>query len=194
MSLCTKTQLRRIREGSPKVGARQRARQRGTAMVEAVIALPIFVLLFAGLFHVEGLSSAKRAQTALVRRCAWAYAMNNCTEVPEGCGDVVSVGKSETMSHQQGSIRNGLKSGIDGLVGGATVKEAIGKVVISALLPAVEDAFGRRVNASSSTERETPMMFGGKNVTLSASYHLACNLKPTDPLELAGDVWEIFSP
>jgi hypothetical protein len=57
---------------------RSRIRRRGAASAEAVVVLPIFIVLFISLFYVRDQVLAKQAAQERARTCAWLYSWNNC--------------------------------------------------------------------------------------------------------------------
>jgi hypothetical protein len=55
-------------------------RERGAAMVEAVVAIPLFLVLFAAAIFVLRLYGHKANSRAEARYAVWAYALNSCEE------------------------------------------------------------------------------------------------------------------
>ena len=67
-------------------GTHTRARRaRGAATVEAVIALPVLVLVLLGVHLVERRALVRHATLADARACAWAHAASGCRAWPTGC-------------------------------------------------------------------------------------------------------------
>jgi hypothetical protein len=62
----------------PRAGWRRRRGSRGAALVESVVIMPVFLLLFAGLVFISNLYSAKMVAMEDARVGAWAYASFNC--------------------------------------------------------------------------------------------------------------------
>lgn len=58
--------------------ARRRASERGAAMVEGVVAIPFFLLMFAAVVFVGKLYETKLRVMRLAKESAWNYAMCNC--------------------------------------------------------------------------------------------------------------------
>jgi hypothetical protein len=58
--------------------ARSRARARGAVLVEAVIVIPVFIILFAGIVFFGKIYDAKLNMLRLTRQSAWTHAMANC--------------------------------------------------------------------------------------------------------------------
>ena len=81
---------------------RRRRASRGVATVEAVVALPVLVLLFIAVFFFRDLAGARHEAATKARSCAWLYSANNCTTVPAGCEgvltDTTAVGDASDVS------------------------------------------------------------------------------------------------
>jgi hypothetical protein len=58
--------------------ARSRARSRGTALVEATVILPVFVILWFTVLYAHNVADAKIRMVTASRATAWGYAMGNC--------------------------------------------------------------------------------------------------------------------
>jgi hypothetical protein len=160
--------------------AHSRARQRGAASAEAVVVLPIFIVLFISLFYVRDEVLAKQAAQESARTCAWLYAWNNCEfdadTMPAECKD----------------------TGTEAAIGADAAKEVTSALagdgfftdIVSAIIdPALKDAFGRAIDFKISRNIERPILYGGKTQTFIGDYHLACNLPPTTAETVAKDAW-----
>lgn len=70
-----------------------RAHARGAASVEAVVVLPVFLILFISLFYVRDQVLARQATQEQARTCAWLYSANNCefdaNSMPAYCDGVL---------------------------------------------------------------------------------------------------------
>jgi hypothetical protein len=95
--------------------ARRRSGERGAAMVEAVVAIPFFLLMFAGILFVGNLYQTKMTVMRQAKESAWNYAMCNCGESGDGMstkcqpadGPAAGSGGSDTASptgYDPGSI------------------------------------------------------------------------------------------
>ena len=62
---------------------KNRSKQRGTAMMEALMVNIILVLLLAGVVFFQATYSAKIKSVQNTRAYAWTYALHGCNEVPE---------------------------------------------------------------------------------------------------------------
>lgn len=82
--------------------SQSRGDQRGTAMVEAVLAIPVFVLLLAGVVYVHGIYTGKIRAMADARAFAWTYATRSCQAAPTpeqlGIKDSSSAAPNGTVS------------------------------------------------------------------------------------------------
>jgi hypothetical protein len=159
-------------------------------MTEAVIALPVLVILLGGTLLVGKIAVAKADAESLARGCAWQYSMNACDAVPPGCEGVKFSPHSESVQNEisdkldeaQSSIRNAAKGGV------------VGNVVEQILGTALGAAFGSSIDASASENVTRPKLFGKDPVRAAGAYHLACNLKPRTMDSVAMQAWKIFRP
>ena len=157
-------------------------RCRGTASVEAAIALPVFVILFISVYYVRNNILAKQAAEIHARSCAWAYSMNNCESAPPGCEGLVPV------ANEGGEVRNEITDKLRE-VGGNEFAELIGDVLSTVLQPAIDAAFGMSLEATIERSFERPALYGGGTATARGTYHLACNIKDETLGEVASDAW-----
>ena len=156
---------------------------RGTASVEAVIVLPVFIIIFVSVFYVRGQVFSRQAAETKARTCAWAYSMKNCSEIPPGCEGVLQVVSGA------GQVDGKIEKALSGATGGL-----VGPVIAKVLEPALKAAFGRSLDASTQESYQRPALYGGGTATSSGSYHLACNLTPETALEVAKDAWNTLMP
>lgn len=152
---------------------------RGVASVEAVIVIPIFMILLVSLYYVKDQILAQQAADIHARYCAWAFSANSCDVVPPGCENVVGVGS------EGGEIRQEVSDQLDkmslGLVKGA---------VMAILDPALRAAFGRSLDANTQKSFGRPALCGGGAATIRGHYHLACNIAVRAPEEVAWSIWD----
>lgn len=88
------------------------ARERGAAMVEAVIVIPVFILLLTGATYVRALHAA-RAETRLAARgCAWEHALTGC-EGGSACGGLASNERADGLPDLAQSARAQSGGGVD---------------------------------------------------------------------------------
>jgi hypothetical protein len=171
-----------------------RHRTRGAASVEAVVVLPVFVILFVGLFFVRDLTRARLRADQEVRRCAWQYALyENCEQSPPGCEHVVGKGHYGTLLPDNldsaiNSLGNGAKGGSS--EGFARVRNVIENFVERYLAQAVT----KRFEAEKNIEQARPPMFGGGASVVRGKYNLACNVRPQRQRDVVMTVWDQFKP
>ena len=169
---------------------RSRGRQRGAAMVEAVIVIPVLVLIWASLYYLGELFATQQALEAKARSCAWLYSTNNCQFVPAGCDEKLLTKSEGSVDDVSPKVRDALEdSGRKVLNGGDTddvLETVAGKLVGGPLLA----AFTSSVDAKVTRDVEQPAAFGGGLKTVTGRYHLACNLATTTPGEMAEKAWE----
>ena len=156
-----------------------RARARGTASVEALVALPVLLLLFVSVFYVRDDAVALQAAANQARSCAWLYSANNCESIPPACGDsAVTVGTA-------GDPPVELPTDIGG---------PIGTAVTGLLDGALAAAFGRALDVRSQKSFQMPRVYGGGTKVVHRSYHLACNLGEVTAETIVEDAWDIVYP
>jgi hypothetical protein len=169
----------------------RRARERGTASVEGVIVLPVFVVLFVGVFFVRDLLSAKLATDEEARRCAWQYSANACEAVPTGCEDVLK-------GVHRGNITPNLDTTIGQLEKGFSTNSdattAVKKIIENVVVDAIAKAFTRSLDANKTIEQGRPGLFGGGNSIVSGKYRLACNIPKQEGDNIAKAAWKQFRP
>jgi hypothetical protein len=169
----------------------RRARRRGTASVEAVIALPVLILLLFGVMYVSRAITARHQADDLARSCAWRYSANGCDSVPDGCSGIVSRGTrddsaAEDLKASWGDaidMASKFESGGGGFKGliAQVVGSVFGDTVMKALMKDAKSAVKYAVS------REGP---AGTTEELLARYQLPCNLKERSVAELAKQAWK----
>ncbi|MDX2051725.1 MAG: TadE/TadG family type IV pilus assembly protein [Polyangiaceae bacterium] len=161
--------------------------ERGVASVEAVILLPIFLLLFFGILYVARVNDAKLVALTEARSQAWIASMQSCEgssaeqnqQHPEAKGVHDAVGKALTPSTQSTSNTTSLP------IGGV-----IGKILNAPL----KTLFGESVTTHASRTVPRPAFLGGKEATVVGSYRLPCNLKPQTLWDVASSLWDAIWP
>jgi hypothetical protein len=165
---------------------RARRGARGTASVEAAVALPLFVLVLSGIWFVRDRQLAIQSAENQARSCAWQYSANDCSDVPKGCEGVLSPGTAPRANTKVDDVLNDAKSTV--LAGGDS-KGVIETVATKLLGPAIDALFGRFVDGSTERQLARPAILGGGQTVVSGKYHLACNLQPTTPTQVVEDAW-----
>lgn len=159
-------------------------RRRGVATAEAVVALPVLVLLFVAIFFFRDLAGARHDAAIRARSCAWLYSAGNCRSVPAGCEGVL------TDTTAAGGSDLPLPSIDDSKEENRKVNGIVGELLDDTLVT----LFGTGVNAHATKDvRRVPLLGGGQLQTAS-EYHLACNLAPTTPAQVVKDAWDVWSP
>lgn len=162
-----------------------RCRARGAASVEAVVVLPIFLVLFISVFYVRDQVLGRQAAQERARTCAWLYSANNCEfdahSMPADCEGV-------TTEAPFGS--EAVKTVTDKLTGSGKVHD-----VINAMLDkAIETVFGNAIDTKVQHEVARPALYGGDTQVMVGEYHLACNLKKKEKLDIAMEAWGHANP
>lgn len=137
-------------------------RRRGAAMVEAVVAIPFFILIFVSILYVGKLYAQKQRTLREAKQEVWTYALNNC----EG-----SVGNVSQSSGGGVTPMGGLNSKGVGITGkGAKY---------------VNDSGGGGLTKDSGTAKATVKatvvadnLLGGFSNKLSTTTRMQCNEKP----------------
>jgi hypothetical protein len=173
---------------------RRRRGECGAAMVEAVVVLPVFVILFVSLVYVRDLGLAKQQAEMQARSCAWLYSASNCSFrgglVPAECEGVLREGHVSASPDLEQALENGKSQ----ILEQASPEGALSSVVAPLLGDAISAAFGRSLSAEVRREVARPSLYGGKTAAVTGRYHLACNLTPQEPEDVALDAWDFFTP
>jgi hypothetical protein len=154
-------------------------------MVEAVIALPLFIVVFVSVLYVRDLVLVHQRAKAEARSCAWLYSAKSCAEIPPGCAGVVGA-PSDAVTSEEETLVKGVTDGL------GEVGSPVGSAVAELVKPAIQAAFGRSVTATARQLIPRPGLFGGGQKEVAASYGLACNLAHSTPEEVAADAWDLF--
>ena len=157
-------------------------------MVEAVIVLPLFIVIFLSLLYVRDQVLARQQAQTEARRCAWLYSMKNCQVVPPECAEVL--GPPSNGSAADPAVEPAIRKATSEATGDAT--GVISKVISPLLEVAIDAALGSSATAAANREIERPRLVGGGTKTVQGRYDLACNLAPSDPVDVAIDAWNHF--
>ena len=167
-----------------------RAASRGTASIEAIVVFPVFIALFVGVGYLSRTAELGQDIEMTARSCAWLYSAKNCQEIPAGCEGYLRAGTSASDGGSE--VDKALNGGKHSLPHGTGPKNFVSGVVGSLLESAIQDAFGRALDATVPAVTDQPALFGGKSVTVTGKYHLACNLAPTTLKNVAEDAWSLL--
>lgn len=175
----------------------RRRAQRGAAAVEAVIVLPVFVIVLLGLFYVRDQAIATQQAEQQARSCAWLWAAQACEgPIPAGCEgkglltrddapDMPPPDLQGQLDEQLGRIEQGRD-----VSGGDVVMGIVGPTLGNAL----EAAFGNATVAKTSRQVSHSPLFGPGQKTVNGRYRMACNLHPTALEEVAKNAWNKLTP
>lgn len=161
-------------------------------MVEATIVVPAFILLLVSVLYVRDQALTQHDAEMTARSCAWQFSAANCDTVPPGCEGLVQQSTGANPAGQE--VMDALQGGKEESVKQADKTGVVSKIIDSLIGPVLEAAFGRSLDATVGREIERPNVFGGKTKTMTGRYHLACNLTPEDPIDVAKDAWKLFKP
>ena len=161
-------------------------------MVEATIVVPVFILLLVSVLYIRDQALTEHEVEMKARSCAWQFSAANCDAVPPGCEDLVVQSTQHSAAGQ--AVTDALQGGKDESVKHADKTGVVSKIIDSLIGPALDAAFGRSLDATVEQDLERPEMFGGKTKAMTGRYHLACNLTPEDPTDVAKQAWKLFKP
>lgn len=142
---------------------------RGAAYTEAVIVIPVFALLWAGVIYTGQSFHAKSVATQQARRCAWAYANGGCDQVPEGCEGVVG---ERTRQHADDDLDGIAGDDADGIRDGVSDMTTEGMGVADGLVSAIVGSHTDAIGGSAVSE---PEVLGGDDRTVHSRYRVMCN-------------------
>jgi hypothetical protein len=145
----------------------KRRGERGAAMVEAVVAIPFFVIIFASILFVGQTYGEKLRVMRTSKEKVWTYAMANCGERGDSGGGIAG----DTTGVLRGSESNGQNGGVDlsqaGQAQGAPHSDVLRKDVGSATI-----TVDSTVTA--------PGVLGGLRAKQSSYRKVMCNEPPYD--------------
>jgi len=174
---------------------RRRKAKRGAASVEAVIALPVFVIIFLGLFYVRDQAIAKQQAEQQARTCAWLWSAQDCEgAIPAGCEGVLHEANAPDVAPPD--LKRALDRQLDRVKHGDSVSagDAVMSIIGPTLGNALEAAFGNATEATTTRQVTRSRLFGPGQKTVTGQYRLACNLHPTTLPQVAEDAWSKITP
>lgn len=146
---------------------RKHKQQRGTASLEALVVLPLFLLLWLGVHHMNQVYGGVLASRGQARACAWRHSNQGCHgELPRGCsakGDELT----DPNAGEQSMLDIAMQSGV--------------------LRWAFEGLLGASTEVSASREVSQHAMLGDGPVNVGASLYLLCNERNRSMREIATD-------
>jgi hypothetical protein len=158
-----------------KRARRRRTGERGAAMVEAVVAIPFFLLIFAATLYVGNLYQTKLTVMRVAKESAWNYATCNCGET----GDDMSSrcqpadGPSASGGGSDSASPSGYDPGAISKVGSGTGGEIASK------------SFGSS-QASMEQSITADGFLGGYTKTMSSRTRVMCNEAPHNGFDGGG--------
>lgn len=145
---------------------------RGSASVEIVVMLPLFIILFAGIYHLHALGVLALDNAERARGCAWQFAVQGCEAASTGdlC-EGVSVAKDADVKRESDARAAGGDETAAELEKSKSVLDQVADIPILGGL--VEALFGE--GAVAALRRQTAGFMGEEEVTLQKSYYVVCN-------------------
>jgi hypothetical protein len=141
--------------------APQRARRtRGTASVEAVIALPVLILVLIGISYVHRLYAAKQQTLLAARRGAWTQAVSGCTLGPSATASGPGAASSGISTYVAPSGKHGDDNGLAKI-------PIVGEALSNFVLPGTSGVASARV--------QRPKLLDGGVDTLATESYVGCN-------------------
>ncbi len=161
------------------------ADEKGAAYTEAVVMLPVYILVFALFYMVHDSAIAKTISMSESRQAGWAAAFSDCGGGDEsGCPScsATAEGFPTDDGTAMGSLRGAVSDiGGEGIVGGA----------LSGVLGSLLDGlFGGQVTRYGNASYDRPAYLGGGTVDVSSGYTMVCNPERQTIGSILGDVWD----
>lgn len=146
--------------------------------IEAIILLPVFLLIFAGVLLMQRLWESKQQALVRARSCAWEYANNGCDRetLSKDCRKEVRDANGVGGDNRLEKDMNG--GVLDGLGEIPIVGPVVAGLFSSALLARVERSVQR-----------SPLVSEGNSIVVG-SYYLMCNERKRDMLDLIETAFE----
>lgn len=136
--------------------ARSKKRTKGSASIEIMVMLPVFIVLFFGVFYLHRAAQSELAVRQEARACAWQFALSGCKR---GKGDGLCKNTAPTY---------------EGDVASSQDKSVFGWIAeIPVLSEAVQFVFGEGMSAQAKTT--TQAFMSSSTGEKSASTFLICN-------------------
>lgn len=159
-----------------------RAQRRGTAMVEAMLVIPVLIIVLAGAAYLRELSVARASARLAARACAWQSAMRGCE------GDASAACATPLPSHDDTRLPD---------IAATARAQAGGQVDPFGEFPILGEAFaalfGRSTRATATAS--VPFPFDRERVGVASSEAVVqCNSMPTGVLDVASKWLEEVLP
>lgn len=154
-------------------------KRRGTASVEAIMMLPFFIVVYAGIYYMHGLYAGYQLALGQARTCAWDYAKRGCEgDPPPGCE--AAVGHEAMAQNEEDNFR------VQDILGQLSSLPLIGDVV--------EGIFGRPLQTSTRHEIWAPRTFAPRRRSVASHYFTLCNTVPQSWGDVAMSIFCEFMP
>jgi hypothetical protein len=128
----------------------------------------------------------------LARSCAWRYAANGCTEVPDGCSQEGLLQEAnfdgqgaQWIEQQRRELESAIGSG-NSDADGDKVMGAVWGIVSKALA----EAFTNAATARPKGVLKQPALLGGGEKVVESHFQLACNLKTITAKGIVMEAWD----
>ena len=158
-----------------------RSDQRGAALAEFVVLLPLFVLILVGLLYLFKTLEGRQLSMLKARSCGWQYAMEGCEKVPPGCD----------IFPGQGDDQSGFKEAMAGLNERSWLDAASHFPVIG---KAIKALFGEGKRGTASVMVPRPPLMGGGEVKVEGKFYILCNTKDKTLGEMATETFCTLVP
>jgi hypothetical protein len=153
--------------------ARARIRARGAILVEAVVVLPIFIIIFAGIVFVGKFYDAKLSVMRASRQSAWTEAMANCgTAGDPGTTRAQPADDSLPTAENEDPPGGGQPDGVDLASALRIVGDAPHKDIATA------GYHGKKAKTERNVTADQPL--GAIEKSVSGQAHVMCNEAPFD--------------
>lgn len=174
----------------------RRASERAAASVEAVVALPVLILLLFGVMYVANSATARHEAEGLARTCAWKYAQSGCRakdvlrDFPQCEGVALSQVDADyspvfTEDMLKQGLKEGFSSGVDGVY-----RAILSEFLTRAIQDLALKALTREGLAKRAFQVKREGLSGAPMESLQARYQLPCNVASSSPTKLATDFFK----
>lgn len=153
--------------------------ERGAAYAEAVIMLPVYILVFALFYMVHDAAIAKTVSMSEARQAGWTAAFDDCGEGDSSDGACTSCSDVTDDGTIFGELTGELSGG-----------EGLGGALLGAIEPLITGIFGGQVTRTGTADYTRPVYLGGATVTVSSNYTMVCNPERMTLASILSGVWD----
>lgn len=165
----------RVVRGRHRPLSRRAAARAGVAMVEAMIAVPVFVVLLLGAMYLRELYLARAATRLTARSCAWTSALEGCPRDGAACSSTTGAAHDGQVPNIAEQVRARTGNSADPFRDVPIVRDALSGL------------FGSAITAEASRSVPYPFDDTRKGVARGETT-VVCNSVPTDPISLAKEL------